>query len=58
MINSKEKFQSNASVKLNGVVLEKVKEIKYLGVIIDNKLNMKEHLDLLILVYYKVEARH
>lgn len=31
-------------IKMNGVVIEKVNEIKFLGIIIDNKVNWKPHI--------------
>jgi len=49
MIIRKKEVESNAAVRLNGVDLEKVKEIKYLGVIIDNMLKMKQHFERLCL---------
>ena len=46
MMISRKKRRENkdVSIYLNNKLLEQVSTIKYLGIIIDNKLNFREHL--------------
>src|ERR1700761_2321096 len=43
--NGKNSDLDNVCVTINGSEIEKVNEFKYLGVVIDNRLNMKVHID-------------
>lgn len=45
MISNKKVNTSNVSIKIDNEIIEFVSEIKYLGVIIDSKLNFEKHVD-------------
>ena len=38
-------MNNNSDIEINNKIIEKVKKIKYLGFIIDNGTNFKDHID-------------